>query len=132
MGFISKKRILFLKNSSRKSLNINNDKPIAMISCIELPISESFGVPKSVNILHIAPHASLILGILKNTHAKFTNKKVKHILIAFTTQLCPSYFCHPNAFSTIWNSPCIQPQTINVQFAPCQMPLTRKVTKMFQ
>ena len=90
------------------------------------------GAPNSVNIFPITAQASLMFGILKNIQAKFTSRKVIQILTIFTAQLLPSYFCQPRAFSTIWKIPCITPQTMKVQLAPCHIPLTRKVTKIFQ
>ena len=70
-------------------------------------------------------------GILKNIQAKFTNVKVSKILPAFIRPLL-LHFCISRAFSIIWNTPCKSPHIMNVQLAPCHIPLTRKVTTMFQ
>ena len=40
------------------------------------------------------------------------------------------FFCKPNIFSMTRNSPCNSPQTIKVQLAPCQIPLTANVMRI--
>ena len=73
--------------------------------------------------------AELNSGILKNIQAMFTSKKVSRILPTFTNPLL-SHFCIFKAFSIICKAPCMSPHMMNVQFAPCQTPLTRNVTIM--
>ncbi len=63
----------------------------------------------------------------KNTHAKFTNKKVNN-----TASHCGRgcmYFLYRRLTQPA--KPCTAPQIMNVQFAPCQIPPIKNVRKTF-
>ena len=79
---------------------------------------------------------------LKNTQATVTTPKVKTIDIIsvkfgniepeIKKLLLVSYFLVFFEIKLgIKNNACINPQTKNVQLAPCQNPLTRKIIKVF-
>ncbi len=89
-------------------------------------------LPPCVNILTITPAASAMVGIRNIVQRKFIMTKVTTIRGSRTSNFLLSHRCNPKAFSITWNTPCKAPQTMNVQFAPCHIPLTRKVTRMFQ
>ncbi len=123
--------IRFGKNSSRTSFN--NKRMTDNTISTEVGGEERKGAEKKLGLKmsEIIPHASPIDPERKKIHKKFTNKKVTRILILFPMTPYLHLFC-PVIFSTIWNKPCKMPQTTNVQLAPCQIPLTKKVTKIFQ
>ena len=90
----------------------------------------------SQNIFMINSNESCIVGIRKNTHTMDTIKNVIRIRKGFInlTNLCCENLplgSIPSIFSIICIRPCKAPHNINVQFAPCQKPLTRKVTIIF-
>ncbi len=119
--------VIELWYSSNHSFIIRIDNPININRLSEF---DDFKVilPKSVNILYIMSHPSLMVGILKKIHANVTNIKVNRILKGLIH--VPEHFCIPNAFSTDCIIPCIIPHIIYVQFAPCQIPLTKNVTSI--
>ena len=117
-------------NSSRKSFSISNPTPITVNGRLgTLSIYMASGNVGS-NIRDIIEPASASDGIRKKIREKQTNRNVMIIFIDFPTHPY-SHLCCPVIFSTTRQKPCMQPQTMYVQLAPCQIPLTKKVRKIF-
>ena len=73
------------------------------------------------------PIASFTLSALKNTHAAVTYKKFARTAAAWPIRVFGTFF---SARVITFITPCMRPQTTNVQPVPCQIPLTRNTIRM--
>ena len=101
--------------------------------CILLKENESIGFTKPVikvfskNTLFSINKACVVVAALKNIHAIVTNIKHIEVRINVVISVCLGSLLFATRLiscSMMSNKPCIAPQIINVQFAPCQNPLT--------
>ena len=117
-------------NSSRKSFNRSRPTPIMINGRLGILSTYTASGNVGSNMRDIIEPASASVGIRKKILEKLTIRKVMIILMDFPTHPY-SHLCCPVIFSTTRQKPCIHPQTMNVQLAPCQIPLTKKVRKRF-
>ena len=130
---LDEKSVYFVRlNSCKHSFANRINIPMNISSLSELLVLANIAPGKSMNILEITLYASSIEGILKRIQVKLTSVNVIRILPAIKKKFLEVLLCKFRCFSMICRKPCSAPQIMKVQFAPCQMPLTKKVTIIFQ